>query len=259
VKKVAILGCGPAGLLAAHAAHIMRLDTKVFAIKEPSAINGAQFLHEEIPQLDCGTSRPIVIRKFGTAEGYAEKVYGDAGAPTSFDLLQEGEVPAWPMQPLYQLLWDLYSDLIRDVKLFPADIKALLDEYDLVISTVPRPILCKHRGLHSFDSQRVFFSPNAMFRTNEPDYIVYNGNSGKHEDWYRCSRIWGLESTEVSTARLSEGEAFVRNYKASGTKPLETNCTCWPDMLCVGRFGKWQKGVLVHHAFKEAFDALQSL
>jgi hypothetical protein len=259
MKKVAILGCGPAGLLAAHAAHILRVDAKVFGIKQMSVIDGAQFLHEEIPHLDCGTPKPIKIIKFGTAEGYANKVYGDVGAPCSFDLLQPGEVPAWPMQPTYQLLWDLYSELITNVRLFPADIGVLVNEYDLVISTVPRQLLCKHRGVHEFDSQHVFFAHRAMYRSSEPAYVVYNGNDGEHEDWYRCSKIWGLESTEVSAARLSEADAFVRAYTKHGIKPLSTNCTCDPDVLRIGRFGKWQKGVLVHHAFQEALNALQSL
>jgi hypothetical protein len=256
MKQIAILGCGPAGLLAAHACRGTGAAVRVYAIKQPSVISGAQFLHEEIPDLGCGEAQGIFIEKIGTKEGYATKVYGHPDAPCSFDLLETGEHDAWPMLGIYTKLWEMYVDLVRDVRLYPADIKPLMRDYDLVISTVPRPLLCNYPGSHTFPGQAVFFDAKAeMASYDEGSFICYNGDS--NHDWYRTSSIFGTDSTEYSTAM--PGSWPSDKPLAQGMKPLSSNCNCHKGMLCVGRFGKWQKGVLVHHAYQEVVDALQQL
>ncbi len=253
MKRVAILGCGPAGLLAAHAAQLMHMesDTALFAIKQQSVIQGAQFIHEEIPGLDCGIPVPVMFLKCGTKEGYAEKVYGDALAPCSFDLLPEGEHQAWPMHEVYSTLWDLYSDGINDKRIYPHDIRPLEQEFDLVISTIPRMMLCLRR--HSFASQKVYFRQRAALRTTG-NFIEYNGDPDALH--YRSSHLFGHESTEFGEYN---NRASILAQLTEGIKPLSTSCTCHPKTLFVGRFGKWQKGVLVHHAFQEVANALQQL
>ena len=71
--------------------------------------------------------------------------------------------------------------------------------------------------------------------------MVYNGDP--LWTWYRASLIDGhaaLESTKPFSGAWS------------GVKPLATTCDCYRQIKRVGRFGRWQKGVLVHHAFAQA-------
>jgi hypothetical protein len=253
MKKVVILGCGPAGLLAAHAANLLRMQPKIYALMKPSVINGAQFVHgdEAIHGLECGEPSVVTYSKLGTRDGYAQKVYGSADAPCSWDSFPEGDQKAWSMHDIYQTLWALYSDAVTDLRVFGSDIAPLEKEYDLVISTIPRMTICVKR--HDFTSQRVLFREGVPFR-REGNWIEYNGEPTT--PYYRTSSLFGHASTEfgevgswtVPPAGLQQG-----------IKPLGHDCDCHPKTKFVGRFGRWEKGVLVHHAFQEAFDALQSL
>ena len=77
--RVAVLGSGPAGLLAAHACVQQGVEPKIYSLKEKSLMFGAMYLHEPIPDLN-DPDRPdhdIMIVKEGTREGYAKNVYGD--------------------------------------------------------------------------------------------------------------------------------------------------------------------------------------
>lgn len=251
MKRVAILGCGPAGLLAAHAASIAHVDATIFAVKQRSIISGAQFIHEPIAMLEVGNPSSVRYTKLGTKEGYATKVYADPVAPCSWDLLPEGDHPAWPMTSVYELLWDLYAADVHDKRIYPHDLRPLEEQYDLVICTIPRMTLCMRK--HSFASVRVFFRDKAVLGA-QGNFIEYNGLP--EIPHYRSSRLFGhdsLEFGEVGSWAQQPTDMRV------GVKPLSTSCNCHPNTLFVGRFGKWQKGVLVHHAFQEVVDALQQL
>src|SRR3546814_7896241 len=57
--KVLILGCGPAGLIAAHAAKRMDADFIVMSKARKSFMNGAQYLHAPIPGVSL--AEPFLI------------------------------------------------------------------------------------------------------------------------------------------------------------------------------------------------------
>ena len=46
---VAILGCGPTGLVAAHACAMKHIPFVIFSKKRKSFLFGSQYLHEPIP------------------------------------------------------------------------------------------------------------------------------------------------------------------------------------------------------------------
>lgn len=250
MKKVAILGCGPAGLLVKHAAELCRVDAVVFSDPIKSPIGGTQFLHMAIP--DITTADPegmIYVYKWGTAEGYAAKVYGDASAPTSFDLFEQGEQPAWSLRDTYNGLWELYGDDIVPEHLKPTSIMELQRRFDLVISTIPAKALC-YVHEHRFPAQPVAFAAGVAFKGGWEDFIVYSGSP--EEAWYRTSSIFGVGQTEFSSASAPPRSTL-------GIKPLSTDCDCCKGVLRLGRFGQWKKGILTHHAFQEAMHALQQL
>ncbi|HEY7420289.1 MAG TPA: hypothetical protein VH593_34240, partial [Ktedonobacteraceae bacterium] len=83
--RAVVLGCGPAGLLAAHACSLNGADVRIFSLKRPSYISGAQYLHQAIPGLSGAPDGDIMITKVGTREGYAKKVYGNANKATSWE------------------------------------------------------------------------------------------------------------------------------------------------------------------------------
>lgn len=263
MKRMAVLGCGPAGLLAAYAAHLCHVDCDILSIPDKSVLSGAQYLHMEIPRLTGGPQGEfqILTKKMGTPNGYAKKVYGSADAPCSFDLIDEGYHPAWSLRDAYETMWNMFRADIEPLRVDAHMVRFLRRRYDLVICTIPRMLLCEHN--HHFRSQRVYFEDGTKVNGLEGDYVVYNGLI--RDKWYRCSSINGVEHTEYSEA-ITEGKWALARWRA-GDKPLTTNCDCHPEasngdlgpMLRVGRYGQWKKGVLTHHAFQEAMHALQQL
>lgn len=255
-KRILVLGCGPAGLLAAHAAVERGHDVTIISKKQRSPIGGAQYLHSPIPGLPLGEAEPVSYVKIGTREGYAEKVYGSREASVSWDIFSTGEHEAWPMRSTYDSLWHRYEDKIIDGRVARGDIPIFRSDYNLVLSTVPRPFLCKHA--HRFDSQHVVLIPFSHLGVD--NVILYNGRES--EPWYRTSKIFGQHWTEYAEARaptdVAEGESTVR-----GIKPLNTDCNCHLNEVPglgtfqpLGRFGQWRKAVLVTDAYEDARDAI---
>jgi hypothetical protein len=255
---IAVIGCGPAGLLAAHAASQNGRAVTIYArAKEKSVISGAQHLHEAIPDLTSASPDfDLAYIKIGERRGYAEKVYGNPDAPCSWDAFPTGVLGAWSLQAAYDSLWEMYSDRIGVLDVEPEYLPGLLNTYDLTISTASRPSLCKDRK-HDFKSASVRITDEPMARElieylpDSEHVIVYNGDS--RYPYYRTSVINGIASTEYPTSiGLVASEVGRLGYK-----PISNNCDCWSRekrFIGIGRFGAWRKGVLVHHAYAEAFD-----
>jgi hypothetical protein len=249
--RVVVLGCGPAGLLAAHAASLHGCDVHILSLKQPSFINGAQFLHEGIPGVTKEPDGHVLFTKTGSRDGYARKVYGSAKMPVSWDLWENAvSRPAWSMQKSYSLLWKMY---VRGIKHFPVnsieDIEAAEQiGADLYITSLPATSMC-YNNEHIFESVPMYVS--RRFDAPIPENtIIYNG----HVDvpWHRASSLFGHRSMEFSRRPMGVN-ALV------GTKPTAHNCDCNPHWMRVGRFGRWKRGVLVHHAFNEVTRALQQV
>lgn len=277
--KVAVLGSGPSGLLAAHAARQQGHEVNIISPGSPSVIGGAQYLHVDIP----GVTQPeememVVYTKVGTKEGYAKKVYGAEDAPVSWDIFGIGEYPAWPMERTYQRLWDRLLGDATDVgaegdlgvthipaTVQPAQIASLCQRHDLVLSSVPCQALC-FRPDHLFKGQAVYTADAPMIGVR--NLIVYNGR--EDDNWYRASNLFGHHSLEISAAmfdtEVKDGSVYqdhageVSHPLRKGIKPVHTNCDCHlhhPNYVRIGRFGTWKKGVLVSHAYNAACAALK--
>lgn len=245
---VAVLGCGPAGLLAAHAAKQEGArEVGVFSLRQKSMISGAQYVHEAIPGLTAASPDALIrYIKHGTRAGYATKVYGSPDAPCSWDHFESGEVHAWQMEKVYDALWDEWYDEIQDGRVDAGDIAILLDDYDLVISAIPKTQTCIRD--HDFRWKNVWIADYNSLPYETDNVILYNGDPLDH--WYRASRLFGHDSTE-STDPMTGAKR--------GMKPLSNDCDCWKEITYVGRFGKWEKGVLVHHAYRDAIGACRAL
>jgi hypothetical protein len=252
MTKVAILGCGPAGLLSAHAAALLGCQVHVYSKPVKSPLGGAQYVQESIPVITDEPHAYARYVKLGTAREYTDKVYGPEVTEAHWwGVWPPHDMPAWSLQAVYDTLWEQYEDDIRPVNAGPGIVSTLSRQYDAIVCTIPRQVLCWD-GRHNYPSQSVWLKDELPHDVDLPDNtILYSGLPGQH--WYRCSTIFGYSSTETTVPR-----ADWRN----GFKPVDTTCDCHtdnPKVLFAGRFGQWKRGVLMHHAFEHTYEFLQNM
>ena len=240
---VAIVGCGPAGLLAAHAVTRAGHTPVVYSDKaQPSPVHGGVFIHQPVPGFSNLPAGQVRLRKMGTGAWYARKVYGAQDAPTSWDRLREGNMPAWALAPLYEALWSSYGPAVVTQAMDGAAAGDLLASYRLALWAAPLPALCVAE--HAFPSRQVWWVDKAPSWVLDNE-MVYNGQA--KPPWFRSSRVFGVELTEFGTEVLRS---------RPGRKVLPTNCTCHPRIKRIGRWGTWTPGVLLHHAYWGAVEAM---
>lgn len=263
--RVAILGCGPAGLFAAHAATVAGHDVRIFSVKRKSHMFGAQYLHMWIPGLtNTAPDYRILYLLNGTEAGYAQKVYGDVPPDFVSPAQLEGEHHAWDIRRAYDTAWDFYADLITDVSKFNAAtlyhslLSGDLTWANLIISTIPAPDICRNRPLHEFASREIWAVGDAPELGVEcpvtvmSDAVVCDGT--RDVGWYRASNIGGFRTAEWPGDRKPPIENVARV-----TKVVRSNCNCWQaeGFWRTGRYGAWDKKLLTHHAYWSILDAFR--
>lgn len=257
--KVLVFGCGPAGLMAAHAAaRLGDHDVMIVSKARKSHMRGAQYLHQPIPGASLSDPFLIDYRLMGTPEQYRERVYGDLGAmmlrpeDTSAATLT-GVHPAWDIREAYDNLWDLYGGSVIDGDLSRPETIVKIHAWakpDLVISTIPAPILCMAPdGVHQFYSQSIFSSDQEIYPTDDNTVVLCGDGTYA---WYRAAKIHGWCTTEWPKQFRPPVPELVEVIK-----PILTNCDCYPYIHRMGRYGAWRKGVLSHHAYEETLQLLR--
>lgn len=256
---VAILGCGPAGLLAAHAATMMGHPVVIFSKPQQSKLGGAQFLHQAIPNLTTTVPETVITYVCrGDADTYQRKVYGEsANVPFVSFPVNGAQQAAWSLRAAYDTLWDFYGKHVNQYDCNANTIEHLLNEYPLMFNTVPLPLLCRARAglipeVHHFTVQEIAVCTDDYVADVEPDTIVYDGTPDR--SWYRSSRILGTPGTEWSLLATQPPVMTIRDRK-----PIATTCACWPTIHRIGRRGMWKKGVLTHDAFNDVIRELSAL
>jgi len=259
--RVYVLGCGPAGLFAAHAAVEARTPFRIYSRSRQSQIFGAQYLHAPIPGISGPANRfAVTYLLLGTIADYRAKVYGPGSTAITSPEKLLGQHPAWDIRQAYQEAWDRYSRFIEDMEFKSAiGIEALRQNAPrrtLVVSSLPAPLLCLRPDIHRFESARIWASGDApdlgyycpvTVNTNE---VVCNGEASPR--WYRASNINGWRSVEWPAGVKPPYE-----HVSEISKPTWTNCDCLPGILRVGRYGTWTKGELSHQAYTKVREALQ--
>lgn len=263
MTKVAIFGCGPAGLFAAWAA--VQNGAKQISIiskKRRSELFGAQYLHMPIPGIDV-ESTTVEYRLVGSPDEYRKRVYGDSYlGPTSVDDYI-GFQEAWDIRETYNRLYDRFEDNINGVKgnLDGAAMRKMLDErgtldgYDLIFSTIPLPSICLKPTRHWFTYQRIWAIGDAPERGQfcpvpcDKNRIICNGlpQEPGEPDWYRVSNVFGHTTAEWPAWHYPHEKVEAAEVR----KPLKTNCDCHPELRLLGRYGRWEKGILSHQAYAE--------
>jgi len=238
--------------MSAHAYAIDGHDVLIYSRKRKSEMYGAQYLHAPIPGMTPGAAFTVNYELRGTALEYRAKVYGpDSRVAVSPESLL-GAHDGWDIRGTYDELWRTYGRYVQDIDLNPKVFSELLDilRPDQVVCTVPRPLLCKEEA-HTFAAQRVWAIGDAPERgifcpvSVAKNTVVCNGEAVP--GWYRAASI-----LDYSTAEWPHDHKPPISNVSEIDKPLWHNCTCWPDVLFLGRFGEWNKGVLSHEAFWKA-------
>lgn len=261
--KVAILGCGPAGLMAAHAAAIQGCEVVIFSRKVKSPIYGAQYLHSPIPYVTNLEHVVKVNYSFtGTADQYRSKVYGQSwiGLVSPEDLTEPHD--AWDLRATYDHLWRLYHKYINSMEIDQFNFTVIQEtEVSLIVNSVPREALCL--GGHYFGASEIWAAGDApdlgiKIPYNCPENTVLC-NGEREPAWYRLSNIYGHKTVEWPGS--IESKPPIQTC-SKVRKPTWTDCKCWLDesrLLHVGRYGRWEKGYLSHEAFQDTAQAIISI
>jgi hypothetical protein len=257
-NRFVVLGCGPAGLFAATALEQNGHSVRVISRKRKSEIFGTQYLHAPIPELTPEVPQARVeYRLTGTVEAYREKVYGESmpNLPVSPQTL-DYDHDAWDIRAAYEKAWERWEPRIEDVRFVTPDIAKSIAHSGVhrVLSTIPAFRLCEDSD-HQFASQRIWAAGDAPERglfcpvdVAEEGQILCDGT--RDVGWYRQSRVFGFRTVEWPYREE-------RRPPISGLslidKPLFTNCDCpAKNIVRLGRYGAWTKGILSHSAYQEA-------
>jgi hypothetical protein len=250
--------------VAAFAAERTGAQAHIFSKPRKSEMFGAQYLHEPIPGIPPGVPQEISYQLRGSEDDYRLKVYGPGySGPVSPGTLEEGHA-AWDIRHTYDQLWNIYGPSVVPMDLAVVhrdhipDLDTILWDFDLVINTVPLPIICMNLE-HRFVSQEIAALGDAPERgqfvpEDLPDgTVICNGL--RHPAWYRASKIFGHATLEWSSANGAIAPLNASRVR----KPLSTTCDCWPEILRTGRYGQWKKGALVHEAYRATIDHIAGL
>jgi thymidylate synthase (FAD) len=251
VKKVVVIGAGPAGLAAAHAAVGLGADVRIFAPKVRTPQRGPIMLQRPIPGITNdhpdGYIKQIVIG--GSILDYRYKLYGDVNININGNILQPG-YDAWKIDPAYDKLWDMYESLIIPVRVTSKHLQLMHNECDLVVSTAPLNMMCTMPEYHDFRYMYVAITSESSY-TDQPDNTIIFNASGE-EGWVRSSIVFGIESTEWPYSSAYPNGAYLIR------KPISHKCNCFPRVLLTGRFGKFKNETWIDTAYYDTREAIIS-
>jgi len=255
--KVIVIGCGPAGLAAAHAAVGLGAEVTIYAPGQKTPQRGPLLIQRPIPGINTnhpdGTIHQLVIG--GSILDYRYKLYGDVNIGINGDILKP-HYHAWNHVETYERLWAFYSDLIVPRQVSPQALSVMHLEADLVVSTANAQRMCRSGrmiagGVHQFLYQEVAVTPHTSYPDQPYDTIIFNADPDA--PWVRSSFVFGVPVTEwlLDRAPKGEGVTIIR-------KPISTNCNCYPHVLRTGRFGAWKNETWVDTAYWDTYSAIVS-
>ena len=257
--QVAIVGCGPAGLAAAHAAYGLDADVTIFSPAVKSPQRGPLILQRPIPAITLdhpdGYIRQIVIG--GSILDYRYKLYGDINIGINGNVLQEG-YHCWNHIKAYNSLWSTYmgcGDIPRvkhvNDEVTWAQLRSMCSQFDLVVNTAPLNRICNNLS-HRFVFSKVDITFGSSYPDQPPDTTIFN--AGDKYPWVRSAWLLGNSCTE-----WLPGTAPPELQPLTIRKPISHNCDCFPRVLGTGRFGAWRNQTWVDSAFYDVRDTIISM
>lgn len=265
--KVIVIGAGPAGLAAAHAATGLQCEVTILAPARMTLQEGPLLLQRPIPGINTdhpdGTVYQIVIG--GSILDYRLKLYGDINVGINGDILMP-QYHAWRHRETYEKLWGLYGSHVTDYSLTAREMRNIHRDADLVVSTASAKSMCTIG--HHFLYKEVGITPDYAYPDQPDNTIIFNGYRGNtfSEDfdsrlygmdsrWVRSSRIFGVPVTEWAVGSEHGMPTDARIIR----KPISTDCDCYPHILRTGRFGAWKNEVWIDTAYWDTYTAVKSM
>lgn len=271
--KVAILGCGPAGLLAAHACDWRGFDYSIFSQKRKSELFGSQYLHTPIEGIiSAGEGEPVKYVVEGSPEEYRRKTHGKwwDGIIAAEDF--ETDHMAWDIRQAYNRLWRSYSGRVINYRFRgdgPASVYDVANEdlglsrYDLVINTMPRRLWAAPGEEFIFSTGWAF--GDAPERGQFVEYTIPDNtiicNGTDRVSYTRLSRVFGHTTVEwphgpnekphPDAVQVIKPLAYHQNNSSN-----PANAENW---IHVGRYGKWEKGIVVSDAYVDVQKRLEGM
>jgi hypothetical protein len=254
IMKVIVIGAGPAGLAAAHAAVGLHSEVTILAPAKMTPQEGPLLLQRPIPGINTdhpdGTIQQYVIG--GSILDYRHKLYGDINIGINGDILVP-QYHAWKHRETYEKLWNTYSTYITDYKLTPREMRAIHRDADLVVSTASAKDMCTLD--HNFLFKEVAVTPDYSYPDQPDNTIIFN--AAKEPAWVRSSRVFGVPVTEWALHDTLTEQGLPSNARII-RKPISTDCDCYPNILRTGRFGAWKNEVWVDTAYWDTYGAIVS-
>lgn len=257
--RLAVLGAGPSGLVTAHIAKNLGYNVEVFSKgARKSDIYGCQYLHAPVPGIHAEIQGPgieVNYRLDGTSNGYRDKVYGQdyRGTVSPEDLI--GKHMAWDLRSTYNALWEHNG---RDVHALDVSVPGALAELrrsaEVILSTIPAPMLCEKPDVHKFTWQTVWAMGDAPgiqeVPVQVPEFTVIC-NGADTPAWYRAANVYGYKTVEWPVHRKPPIPEVTQVRK-----PLLMSCDCNGDIIRFGRYGAWKKGILVSDVVTAVLEEL---
>lgn len=270
-----IIGAGISGLMAAHKFPLALILERGDEDSVMPMINATFYAHEFVPKFaEQEIMVRTVIRGDGTAQDYAEKIYGDRNHPVSMEHV-DYEIKAWKWNSVAllekvkgRILWktnvkriDLYLGRIYVVD------SPLIDtgffDFDKLITSVPLPVLLRMVG----------WSVDAPFRS-DPIWLFDDVVAAKdmlpegqqHVIYYPDLSVPYYRSNQMGGTKVIEFEYSNRmapDYVRRRGVPLHPG-KIWPhpeagelverlkqyNTFCAGRYACWSPKMLSHHTWK---------
>lgn len=250
--KVIVIGAGPAGLAAAHAATGLQADVTILAPARMTRQEGPLLLQRAIPGIHTdhpdGTIHQFVIG--GSILQYRYKLYGDINIGINGDILVK-HYHAWRHKETYEKLWQMYSGMITDYSLTTREMRSIHREADLVVSTANAKTMCTVG--HHFLYKEVGVTPEYSYPDQPDNTIIFN--AAPSPAWVRSSRVFGVPVTEWAIGSEHGMPTNARIIR----KPISTDCDCYPNILRTGRFGAWKNEVWIDTAYWDTYGAIVSM
>jgi hypothetical protein len=256
--KIAILGCGPSGMFAAHAAAEEGHTVRIFSIPNKTSVFGGKYLRSPIPGL-AEDKFKIDYRTMGSLEKIEDRV-GEVVV---------GVYDGWNLRSAYWDAWDKYRNLILP---WDAQRDWIPQTFDMVFSTIPAPLLCLSNdksGItveEELEGTRCKFSSETILSVSGTPRVLGSDKNvilctGGDEFWFRASRINGQEITEYKSDILDRFPRIaIFGYGQSVRKtivPSESTCTCRPEIVRSGTYGLWSSEALSHESYDDMKEAIR--
>lgn len=253
--QVAILGCGPAGLLAAKAVKNAGHTPIIFSRKAKSRISGAQYLARPIHNLTEHTvGFQVRFVKMGSGDVYTQRLYEGQDVPvrSSWHNFEDGKLEdAWSMQECYELLWGEFVDSIVDMPFTHTLADALVTGADMVVSSIPRWVLDGRArpDPEAYPHRKIWVVSGEGVVDDLSDNTIYYNGMRDGGTMYRMSNIRGNKSAEF-TQPIEGGVEIMKPIVFQGEDR-------YPTIVKVGRYGAWSKMQLAHHAYSAVLERLR--